>query len=187
MMANKMLEPSLKKNDKLAYILIGVFSVIVFVVVSLLHYLKQPEVELGFDKRILPLINAILNSTVTVLLIGAMVAVKQKKWALHRNMMMGAMVLSVLFLLCYIVYHLFAAETTYKGEAGMLRSIYYFILYTHIALAGLILPFILFTAYRGLTSEFPAHKKIAKYTWPLWLYVSVTGVLVYILISPYYT
>lgn len=180
-----MLQPALKKNDKLAYVLIGTFSIIVFVVVSLLHYLKQPNVELGFDKRLLPLFNAIINSTVTILLVWALIAVKRRSYTLHRNLMVGAMVLSVLFLLSYIVYHLFATETSYGGT-GIMRSIYYFILYTHIALAGLILPFILFTAYRGLTSEFAAHKKIAKYTFPLWLYVSVTGVLVYLFISPYY-
>lgn len=180
-----MLQPALKKNDKLAYTLIGTFSVIVFIVVSLLHYLKQPNVELGFDKKLLPLFNAIINSTVSILLVWALVAVKQRNFTLHRNLMMSAMLLSVLFLLSYIVYHLFATETSFGGT-GVIRSVYYFILYTHIALAGLILPFILYTAYRGLTSEFFAHKNIAKYTFPLWLYVSVTGVLVYILISPYY-
>jgi len=93
--------------------------------------------------------------------------------------------LSVVFLLSYIAHHLLAGETSFGGT-GTIKTIYYFILFTHIPLAGLILPFILFTAYRALISELGAHKKLAKITWPIWFYVAVTGVLVYWLISPYY-
>ena len=100
--------------------------------------------------------------------------------------MLSAIVLSVLFLLTYISHHLLANETKYGGVHDTLYYVYLFILITHIFLATVILPFILYTAYRSLTGEYEKHKKLARYTWPLWLYVSVTGVLVYLLISPYY-
>jgi putative membrane protein len=100
--------------------------------------------------------------------------------------MIAAMILSCLFLVSYICHHLFTGETKFGGQ-GSIRYFYYFILGTHILLAAVILPFILFTAYRGLTAEWPRHRKLAKITWPVWLYVSVTGVLVYLMISPYYS
>ncbi|MCH5599924.1 DUF420 domain-containing protein [Niabella ginsengisoli] len=99
--------------------------------------------------------------------------------------MLFAMVLSILFLVSYICHHLFAGDTKFRGT-GALKTFYYIILFTHIPLASIILPFILFTAYRGLVGEFARHRKIAKITWPLWLYVAITGVLVYVMISPYY-
>jgi putative membrane protein len=114
------------------------------------------------------------------------VAVKQKNYLLHKKIMLGAMVLSIGFLVSYICHHLLSGDTKYGGE-GAIRYIYYFILITHIFLAAIILPFILFTAYRGLIAEWPQHRKLAKITWPIWFYVSVTGVLVYLMISPYYS
>ena len=96
-----------------------------------------------------------------------------------------AWVLSGLFLISYIMHHLFAGDTSYGGE-GPIRYFYYFVLITHILLAGIILPFILFTAYRALTAEYDRHRKLARFTWPLWFYVSFSGVLVYWMISPYY-
>lgn len=179
-----MLTPALNKNDKQARILIITVSVIVFVAVAFLSKFTL-QVDLGFNVHVFALINAVINSVVTVLLIAAFMAVKNKKYVQHKNMMMAAMVLSILFLVSYIAHHLFAGDTHYGGT-GALKGIYYFILLTHIPLAGIILPFILFTAYRGLTGEYANHRKLAKYTWPLWLYVSVTGVLVYLFISPYY-
>jgi putative membrane protein len=113
--------------------------------------------------------------------------------------MVAAIILSILFLVSYICHHLFAGETKFgdidhngivsldeKTMAGSLRIVYYFILGTHIPLAGIILPFILFTAYRSLTGEYERHKKLARITWPVWLYVAITGVAVYLMISPYY-
>ena len=100
--------------------------------------------------------------------------------------MITAIVLSCLFLVSYICHHLFAGETKFGGE-GTIRYIYYFILGTHIVLAGIILPFILFTAYRAMIGEWIKHRKLSKITWPIWLYVAVTGVVVYLMISPYYT
>jgi putative membrane protein len=180
-----MLPPVLSKNDKLASRLIWLFSAIVFTAVVVLGRVTL-QVDLGFDVHVFALINAIINSMVAVLLVAALWAVKTGRYVAHKNMMMAAMVLSVLFLLSYIAHHLLAGETSFGGD-GMQRTLYYIILFTHIPLAGLILPFILFTAYRALISEWPSHKKLAKITWPVWLYVAITGVVVYWMISPYYT
>ncbi len=100
--------------------------------------------------------------------------------------MQAAMFLSIFFLLSYICHHLFAGETKFGGDNPE-KMIYYIILFTHIPLAGIVLPFILFSAYRGLTGEFEKHKKLVRITWPIWFYVAVTGVIVYVMISPYYT
>ena len=135
-----MLQPCLKKNDKLASRLIILFSLIVFAAVVALGRIKL-EVDLGFDVHIFALINSVINGSVAVLLVAALWAVKTKQYALHRNLMIGALVLSVLFLVSYIAHHLLAGETSYGGE-GMMKTIYYIILFTHIPLAGIILPFI---------------------------------------------
>ena len=192
-----MLEPVLKKNDKLAYILIGVFSVVVFAVVTFLSKFTL-GVELPFDKHIFALINAVINTAVAVLLIAGLVAVKQKNYRLHKSIMMTAMILSLLFLVTYIAHHLLAGEAKY-GDAdfdGVIseaefynapnRDIYLVLLGTHIVLAATSLPFILWTAYRALTSDFEAHKNLAKKVWPIWFYVAVTGPIVYWMIKPYY-
>jgi putative membrane protein len=194
-----MLEPILQKNDKQAKLLIGVFSVVVFVAVSFLTKFTI-TVELPFDKHIFALANAIINATVAVLLVAALVAVKQKKYTVHKNIMLTALFLSVLFLVSYIAHHLLAGETKFgdtdhdglvsiaeQAVVGNLRAFYFVLLFTHIILAATSLPFILFTAYRGLTSEFEDHKKIARRIWPIWFYVAVTGPLVYLMISPYYS
>ena len=193
-----MLKPVWRKNDKKASWLIITFSIIVFSAVVLLSKVKI-DVELGFDVHFFALINAMVNSWVAVLLILAFLAVKKKKYETHKKLMLIAMSLSILFLLSYICHHLFAGDTKFgdinhdgivssveKTAAGTLRIIYFIILATHIPLAGLILPFILFTAYRALIGEYPEHKKLARITWPVWFYVAVTGVIVYVLISPYY-
>lgn len=180
-----MIPASLKKNDKSARALILTVSFVVFAAVVLLSKIKL-EVDLGFNTHLFATANAIINTIVSVLLVLAFVAVKQKNYQRHKNIMIAAMLLSVLFLLSYIAHHLFNGETKFGGE-GALKTVYYLILLTHIPLAAIILPFILFTAYRGLTAEYAAHKKLARYTFPLWLYVSITGVLVYVLISPYYS
>ncbi|OSZ78106.1 hypothetical protein CAP35_07535 [Chitinophagaceae bacterium IBVUCB1] len=180
-----MLTPILKKNDKQARLLILTVSFVVFAVVVLLNYIKV-DVNLGFDVHIFAFINAIINSAVSVLLIAGLIAVKQKKFVQHKNIMLAAIVLSVLFLVSYIAHHMLAGDTKFGGE-GAIKLIYLIILISHIFLAAVILPFILFTAYRALTGEYDKHKKLAKYTWPLWLYVSITGVVVYLMISPYYS
>jgi putative membrane protein len=194
-----MLQATLQKNDKKAYWLIGVFSVVVFLAVVALGKFKlnyQPE----FDVHIFAKINAFINIVVAILLIAALIAIRNQKYRLHKNFMITAMLLSILFLVSYIAHHLLAGEAKFgdinhdgilsageKMQAGGIRTVYLLLLATHIVLAAIILPFILFTAYRALTSEWPAHKKLARYTWPLWLYVAVTGPVVYYLISPYYS
>jgi putative membrane protein len=193
-----MLPPVLAKNDKQAKWLILVFSFVVFAAVVLLGRIKL-EVDLGFDVHVFAKLNAFINSIVSLLLLAGLMVVKQGKYEQHKKIMIAALVLSVIFLVSYICHHLFAGETkfgdidhdglvseTEKALAGSKRTFYYIILATHIPLAGIILPFILFTAYRALIGEWPKHVKLARITWPIWLYVSVTGVLVYLLISPYY-
>ena len=180
-----MLEASLIKNDKKAYWLIGIFSVVVFVVVAVLGRV-QYQADLGFDIHIFAKINAVINTLVAISLVAALVAVKNRNYLLHKRLMIGALILSILFLVFYISHHLLAGETKFGGT-GTIKIIYYTILITHIFLAAIILPFILLTAYRALTGEYQRHKKIARYTWPLWFYVAVTGPVVYFFISPYYT
>jgi putative membrane protein len=193
-----MLPASLIKNDKKAYWLIGIFSVVVFSVVVLLEKF-QLEVDLGFDVHIFATANAFINASIAVLLVAALWAVKNKQYALHKKLMLAALVLSVLFLVSYIAHHLLAGEAKFGDSnhdglvdeqellaVGNTRLIYFIILITHIFLAAIILPFILFTAYRALTAEYTLHKKLAKITWPLWLYVAITGPVVYWMIHPYY-
>jgi putative membrane protein len=179
-----MLPATIKKNDKTARILILVLSFVVFSAVVILSRIKL-DINPGFDVHVFAFINALINSGVSIILVAALVAVKNKKYTLHKNLMLSAIVLSTIFLVSYICHHLLAGEASYGGH-GFIRYVYFFILITHIFLAAIILPFILFTAYRGLVAEWHAHKKLAKITWPIWLYVSVSGVLVYVMISPYY-
>ncbi len=181
-----MLKAVIKPNDKLAYSLIGVFSVVVFLVIVSLGRIKFTGLELGFDPRIFAKINAVINSTVSICLILGLVFIKNKNYEKHRSAMLTAMVLSFFFLLSYIAHHLLTGDTHFGGE-GLARYIYFPLLISHIVLAAVILPFILFTTYRALTADFRAHKKIARITFPIWLYVSISGVLVYLMISPYYT
>jgi putative membrane protein len=179
-----MLTPVWKTNDRKARILIFSFSIIVFIAITALGRVSL-DVDPGFDVHLFAKANAIINSCVAVLLVAALVVVKRGKYLLHKRLMLSAMALSILFLASYICHHLFAGETKF-GDEGTLKTVYYIILFTHIPLAGLILPFILYTAYRGMTGEWEKHRKLAKITWPIWLYVALTGVAVYLLISPYY-
>jgi len=193
-----MLTSSMKKNDSRARLLIYTVSVVVFAAVALMSRFKL-NIDPGFNVHIFALINAVINSLVTVLLIAGLISVRQKKFKLHKQIMLAAIVLSVLFLVSYIGHHLLAGETRFGdsnhdgllsdaelAQVGSLRMIYYVILFTHIPLAAIILPFILFTAYRALIGEYDQHKKLVRITWPVWFYVAVTGVAVYWMISPYY-
>jgi putative membrane protein len=193
-----MLAPTIQKNEKQAKLLIGIFSVVVFVAVTFLSKFTL-NVELPFDKHIFALINAVLNSSVCILLVAALVAVKNKNYQLHKNIMLFAMLLSVLFLVSYIAHHLFAGETKFgdtnfdgnvdaveAAVVGNTKPFYLILLTTHIILAATSLPFILFTAYKGLTGEYADHKRKAKRMWPIWFYVAATGPLVYWMIKPYY-
>lgn len=179
-----MLPASIQKNDKLANVLIIFFSIVVFVAVVFLSRIKV-DLDLPFDVHIFAKVNAIINSAVSFLLLVGLLAVKRSRYALHKKVMMTAMVLSFLFLVSYICHHLLSDSTSFGGE-GAIKIVYYVILISHILLAAIILPFILFTSYRALVAEWPGHKKLARITWPIWFYVSVTGVIVYLMISPYY-
>ena len=194
-----MLQTSLVKNDGRAKLLIWTVSIVVFAAVAFLSKYKL-DVSLGFDPHIFALVNAIINSLVALLLITGLVVVKKKKYELHRTIMLAAIVLSVFFLVSYIAHHLLAGETRFgdvdhngivneneKSAVGSLRVFYYVLLITHIPLAAIILPFILFTAYRALVGDYEQHKKLTRITWPIWFYVAVSGVIVYIMISPYYS
>jgi putative membrane protein len=174
----------LNKNDKLARNIILLLSVVVFAAVVFLSRVKL-DVNLGFDEHVFAKANAIINSLVAVLLVAGIITARRRDYATHRRIMLTAMVLSALFLVSYICHHLFAGDTKFGGE-GAIRAVYFIILITHIILAAIILPFILFTAYRALIGENERHRKLAKITWPIWFYVAVTGPVVYWMISPYY-
>lgn len=195
---NNFPKPVLKKDDRQARILIWLVSIIVFIGIAFLSGAKL-NIAINFDPHIFAAFNAVINSIVAILLVLALIAVKSKKYVLHKRIMLTAIILSVLFLVSYVCHHLLSGETKFgdlnhdgivsvdeKTLAGSLRYVYYFILLTHIPLAGIILPFILFTAYRALSGDYEKHKKLARITWPIWFYVAISGVAVYLLISPYY-
>jgi putative membrane protein len=179
-----MLAPSIQKNDNIAYWVIGILSVVVFAAVVLLKQVEL-KINLGFDVHIFAQINAAINSTVSLLLLVGLFLVKQRRYEQHKKVMLSAVILSALFLVSYIAHHLLSGNTKFGGE-GAIRLVYFVLLITHIFLAAVILPFILLVSYRGLTGEYAKHKKLARITFPIWLYVSVTGVIVYLMISPYY-
>ncbi len=193
-----MLEPTLQKNDGKAKIFIWTVSIVVFVAVALLSKIKL-DLNLSFNVHVFATFNAIVNSLVGLLLVAGLVTIKSKNYLLHKRIMLTAITLSVLFLVSYICHHLLAGDTKYgdldhdgilslneKMQAGGVRIFYYALLLTHIPLAAIILPFILFTAYRALTGEYEKHKKLVRITWPIWFFVAVSGVVVYWMINPYY-
>lgn len=159
------------------------FAINGLVVVAFL--LGDYQGDVGFDVRVLPLINAVLNSFTTVFLVAALVSILKKQVGLHKFFIFCAFGTTALFLVTYLTYHFLSESTRYGGE-GVLRGVYYFVLLTHIVLAAVIVPLALVTVFRALTGRIAAHRRIARWTMPLWLYVSVTGVVVYLMISPYY-
>ncbi|NQX85671.1 MAG: DUF420 domain-containing protein [Flavobacteriaceae bacterium] len=144
--------------------------------------------RLGFDVEpmmFLPPIYATINALTAIVLVAAFMAIKKGNLKLHERLVKFAMVLSVLFLVMYVAYHMTSDSTKYGGD-GAIRYLYFFILITHIMLSVIVIPFVLITYVRAITNNIELHKKIAKITFPLWLYVAITGVVVYIMISPYY-
>ncbi|GFZ90277.1 hypothetical protein GCM10011531_22330 [Aquaticitalea lipolytica] len=144
--------------------------------------------KLGFDVEplsFLPPIYATVNGVTAVVLIAAFIAIKNKNIKLHERLMKTAIALSVAFLVMYVAYHMTSDSTKFGGE-GAIKYAYYFILITHILLSIVIIPFVLITYVRAITNNIERHKKIAKITFPMWLYVAITGVIVYLMISPYY-
>lgn len=187
-----------KKNDRKARWFIWIFSVIVFLSIVALGKI-QIQYRPGFDIHIFALINAVINSMVAFLLIAALISVKRKQYLRHKKLMTAALSLSVIFLISYVLHHLLAGESKFGdldqngilspeeiATAGGWRTFYLILLAVHILLASVMLPFILFTAYRSLTGEYVLHKKLARYTFPMWLFVAISGPIIYLLIRPYY-
>ena len=167
-----------KKYNKL----IVVLSIVIPVAVAVLFGVKIPNVE---PLTFLPPIYATINGITAIVLILAVLQIKKGNRALHEKLMKLAIALSVAFLLMYIAYHMTSDSTKFGGE-GVIKYVYYFILLTHIVLSIIVIPFVLITYVRAITNNIEKHKKIAKITFPLWLYVAITGVIVYLMISPYY-
>ena len=160
---------------------IKIVSVAIPVVVAILF-----GVRVDYDLPVfLPPIYATINAITALLLVLALVAIKAKKIQLHQRLMQSCIVLSLVFLVMYIAYHMTTDPTPFGGE-GYMKTLYFFILISHIILSIALIPLVLISYVRAFQKEFPAHKKISKITFPIWLYVASTGVIVYLMISPYY-
>ena len=160
---------------------IKIISVVIPLVVAILF-----RVKIDYDLPIfLPPIYATINAITALLLVFALIAIKRKKIALHQRLMQSCIVLSLLFLVMYIAYHMTTDPTKFDGEDSI-KTLYLFILISHIVLSVALIPLVLISYVRAFQKEFPEHKKISKITFPIWLYVAVTGVIVYIMIAPYY-
>ncbi len=171
-------------EDKIAKRLIIGVTLAVPAVVLVLYLLPKSGQVPGLVKHC-PLINALLNGNCTVLLIISYLAIRNKKMELHKKLNITAFIFSALFLVSYVTYHFFGKETPFPKD-NPLRPLYLVILISHITLSAIVLPMVLLSFYLGLTKQFARHRKIARWTLPLWLYVTITGVVVYIMISPYY-
>lgn len=163
-------------------LLIKIISFVLPVVVAILFSVKL-DVEMPFNIYILPLINAIINGACAVLLVWALIAIKQKNIALHKNLIYATMLLSLVFLLVYVAYHLLTPPTKYAGEYGF---IYFPLLIAHIILAAVQPPFVLYAFLYGYTGMYEKHKKLVKWSYPIWLFVSVSGVICYLMLAPFY-
>jgi putative membrane protein len=172
----------IEKREKKFNRWITVISIIVPLIVVVLFGVRLPNVD---PLYFLPPIYASINALTAILLIVAVWAIKNGKTRMHQNLMTTCILLSLLFLLMYVAYHMTSDATPYGGE-GALRYLYFFILISHIALSIVIIPLVLKTYARAYLKKFDAHKKLAKITFPIWLYVAVSGVIVYLMISPYY-
>lgn len=187
-------------NDKIIFRVIGGVSIIVFLVVVLLNrkIIPAPEVLPSFT-YFLPKLNAIINGTCSVLLLVSLYYIKHRNIKMHKRINIVTFMLSSLFLVSYIFFHYLAPETKFgdinhdgtltadeKAIAGDIRYVYYVILISHIILAAGVLPLILLSFYRGLSMQVEKHKKLVRWSFPIWLYVTVTGVIVYLMILPYY-
>ena len=162
--------------------LIIAVSILIPVAIAVLFGVKIP----GYDLSFLPPIYATINGITAILLVTAVVAIKRKNRAVHERLIKICLILSATFLVLYVLYHMTSDSTPYGGD-GPLRYVYFIILITHILLSVGVIPMVLFTYLRARRGEFSRHRAIAKYTFPLWLYVAVTGVIVYLMISPYYS
>ena len=189
----------IKKNDKTYLPIIWVLSVAIPVVVALLLFMPKSGSLGDLNVSFLPQLNAILNTATAVMLIAGFIAIKNQKQELHKTFMMSAFALSSVFLICYVAYHFLEPSTkfgdidangvvdaTELAAVGAMRMVYLIILLTHILLATAVVPLVLFSIYFAMSGQLPRHKKIVKWTYPIWLYVAITGPIVYLMISPYY-
>lgn len=193
------MDPLIKSNNSLLRWIAGVSIAIPLVVAVLLFApLNLSLGEQGWVK-VLPAFHAIINSCTALLLISAVVAIKAGRIVLHRNLMLGALALGTIFLLSYVTYHASASSVIFgdmdhdgvlsaqeQAEVGAYRTVYLITLLSHIGFSIVVVPFVLMAFYFGLSGQYEKHRKIVKFTFPIWLYVSITGVLVYLMISPYY-
>ena len=176
-----------KYNDKIYLPVIWVLSVAVPLVVGILMTPGLiPQIDMGFDPYILPKVYSTINALVACLLIAGFWAIKNRKINIHRNIMLTAFGLSALFLVLYVLFHLSAGSTPYCEEGLVPKPLYLFVLLTHILLSATIIPLASFSIYRGLSEKYDKHRKLAKITFPLWLYVAITGPLIYFMIPPCY-
>lgn len=171
-------------NDSFYKRLIYLVSVVVFLLVLVLSRLPKQEIIPSWV-ALLPKLNAFLNGGTSILLLFSFYFIRKKNIPMHRRLNISACVLSTVFLLSYVTFHSFGVETKFPADNPM-RPVYLIILITHIILAAVVLPLVLLSLYRGLTNQVSSHKKITRWSYPIWLYVTVTGVIVYLMISPYY-
>lgn len=172
-------------GDRKALVLIAILSIVIPVVVAALFYFDSATANTAVDVSFQPPLHAILNSLTAIALIVGYVNVKKGNVKAHRAAMLTAFSLSAVFLVSYVTYHFLGERTIYGGD-GALKYIYYFVLLTHIVLAVVIVPLVLLSVYFGITNQLARHRRISRWTFPIWLYVAISGVLVYLLISPYY-
>jgi len=188
--------PLTKKNYTKAIIIV---SIAIPAAVAFLILGPQAKIDVGFNTHSLPLFHAILNSSTAILLLASLYFIRHGQVVAHKRANWIAVVLSVVFLVSYVIYHATNPSTRFgdlnhdgllsddeKLRVGAMRYVYYFILSSHIILSGIIIPFVLFTMQRAYQERFDKHRRLAKITWPMWLYVAVTGVVVYVMVSPYY-
>jgi putative membrane protein len=186
-------------KEKNLTIPIVIISVAIPAAVAFILLVPGIKIDFGFNTHVLPLFHAILNSTTAILLLSSLYFIKSGQVKAHKTANLVAVVLSTLFLVSYVIYHSSNPSVKYgdinhdgilsdseKLQAGALRYVYYFILSSHIILSGVIVPLVLFTLQRAFQGKFDRHRRLARITWPVWLYVAVTGVVVYLMISKYY-
>lgn len=174
----------LQEEAKAKNWIIGI-SIAIPLAVAVLLFMPAKITTLGDWVYFLPHLNAVINSATSVALIAGIIFIKQKKYSYHGATMTVAFALGAIFLVSYVIYHASAESTSFGGE-GFIRTVYYFLLITHIIFAAIALFPILFAYYYGYTDQRDKHRKVVKFAYPIWLYVSVTGVIVYLMISPYY-
>jgi len=180
-----MSKPYPAPNDRLANKMTRISVIISIAVLLLVGVMRKFKISLGIDFSFLPPVHAILNTLVSICLLAALYYIRKKEIEKHRKAIYSAMLFSGMFLLCYVLYHFTTVETTFCKE-GVIRYVYFFFLITHVVLAGISLPFILLTFTRGFTYQVERHRRMAKWVFPIWLYVALTGPICYLLLKPCY-